>query len=321
MAYNTTIRTYNTYFTYKETDMSFAALKRNRTDLSKLVQQAQETSGTTNQRQSQDERFWQPTRDKAGNGYAVIRFLPGDAEAATPWIRYWDHAFKGPTGQWYIEKSLTSIGQQDPLSELNSKMWNSGIEADKAVVRQRKRNLRYVANVLIISDPSAPENEGQVKLYRFGKKIFDKIMDSMQPQFPDEAPVNPFDMWEGADFTLKIRKVEGYPNYDASAFKAPSALAGSDEDLEAIYDKQYDLTEWTDPKNYKTYDELKARLALVLGEQAPRTPKQEAALDLQDEIPNFDAPKPQPAAEIPTAESSMDDDDTMSYFAKLAAED
>lgn len=306
--------------------MSFAALKSKRTDLSKLVQQAQETSGTNTQRQSQDERFWQPTRDKAGNGYAVIRFLPGDAEAATPWIRYWDHAFKGPTGQWYIEKSLTSIGQQDPLSELNSKMWNSGVDADKAVVRQRKRNLRYVANVLIVSDPSAPENEGQVKLYRFGKKIFDKIMDSMQPQFPDEAPVNPFDMWEGADFTVKIRKVEGYPNYDASSFKAPATVPGTDEELEEVYNKQFDLNEWTDPKNYKTYDELKARLAMVLGEQAPRTVKQEAALELNDDIPNFPstsepvaevAPAPKPA----TAESSMDDDDTMSYFAKLAADD
>jgi len=307
--------------------MSFAALKKNRTDLSKLVQQAQETSGTTQTtRQSDDPRFWMPTRDKAGNGYAVIRFLPGDAEAATPWVRYWDHAFKGPTGQWYIEKSLTSLGQQDPLSELNSKMWNSGIEADKGVVRQRKRNLRYISNVLIVSDPSAPENEGQVKLYRFGKKIFDKIMDSMQPQFPDEKPVNPFDMWDGADFTVKIRKVEGYPNYDASSFKAPSAVPGSDEELEAIYNKQYDLNEWTDPKNYKSYDELKARLAMVLGEQAPRTVKQEAALELDDEIPDFssksapDAPTaPEPA--ITTAESSMDDDDTMSYFAKLAAED
>ena len=306
--------------------MSFADLKRNRTDLSKLVAQAQETSGTQTTRQSDDTRFWQPTRDKAGNGYAVIRFLPGDAQAATPWVRYWDHAFKGPTGQWYIEKSLTSIGQQDPLSELNSKMWNSGVEADKAIVRQRKRNLRYIANVLIVSDPSAPENEGQIKLYRFGKKIFDKIMDSMQPQFPDEAPVNPFDMWEGADFTVKIRKVEGYPNYDASSFKAPAALSSDESYLEDLYNKQYDLSEWVDPKNYKTYDELKSRLAMVLGEQAPRTMKQEAALDLDDEIPDFPSMRPTAAPSAPeptisTAESSMDDDDTMSYFAKLAAED
>jgi len=306
--------------------MSFAALKNNRTDLSKLVAQAQETSGSNTKRQSDDPRFWQPTRDKAGNGYAVIRFLPGDAEASTPWVRYWDHAFKGPTGQWYIEKSLTSIGQQDPLSELNSKMWNSGNESDKGIVRQRKRDLRYVANVLIVSDPSAPENEGQVKLYRFGKKIFDKIMDSMQPQFPDEKPVNPFDMWEGADFTVKIRKVEGYPNYDASTFKAPAAI-GEDTFMEDLYGKQHEMIEFTEPKNYKSYDELKSRLAMVLGEQAPRTQKQEAALELDDEIPQFpSAPAPEaaasaPAAKVSTAESKMDDDDTMQYFAKLAAED
>ena len=298
--------------------MSFANLKRNRTDLGKLVEQAQNATGGEQKRQSQDERFWQPTRDKAGNGYAVIRFLPGKEDNGTPWVRYWDHAFKGPTGQWYIEKSLTSIGQQDPISELNSKMWNSGIESDKTIVRQRKRNLRYIANVLIISDPSAPENEGQVKLYRFGKKIFDKIMDSIQPQFPDEAPVNPFDMWDGADFTLKIRKVEGYPNYDASSFKQPAAMPGDDDALEAIYNKQYKLSEWTDPKNYKTYDELKSRLAMVLGEQAPRTMRQEATLELEDEIPNFDAPKPQAAAEIPTAEA---EDDIMAKFKALANDD
>jgi hypothetical protein len=290
--------------------MSFANLKRNRTNLSTLVQKATETSG---QGSSNDDRFWYPQRDKAGNGYAVVRFLPALAEASTPWVRYWDHAFKGPTGQWYIEKSLTSIGLQDAIAEMNSKMWNSGIEADKAIVRQRKRNLRYVANVLVISDPAAPENEGQVKLYRFGKKIFDKVMDAMQPKFPDEQPMNPFDMWEGADFVLKVRTVEGYPNYDTSTFKSPIALFGGDEDkLEAVYNKQYDLSEWTDPKNYKSYDELKARLALVLGESAPRTVKQEVAMD------KMQAPAPMPTAENLSMD---DDDDTMSYFAKLANED
>ena len=308
--------------------MSFAALKSNRTDLSKLVEAASSGPGETKTDNRNDERFWQPTRDKAGNGYAVIRFLPGDAEAPTPWVRYWDHFFKGPTGQWYVEKSLTSIGQADPLSESNSKLWNEdGSEEAKRIVRERKRNLRYIANVLIISDPSAPENEGQVKLYRFGKKIFDKIMDSMQPQFPDEAPVNPFDMWNGADFTVKIRKVEGYPNYDASAFKSPSAMAGSDEDLEAIYNKQHDMNEWTDPKNFKTYDELKSRLAMVLGESAPRTVREQVSLDTSQAYtaPTAAAPTepvgaPQP--EISTAENTnLDEDDTMSYFAKLAADD
>ena len=308
--------------------MSFAQLKSNRTDLSKLVEAAQGQNGVQdNQRPAQDERLWQPTRDKAGNGFAVIRFLPGQADAPTPWVRYWDHAFKGPSGQWYIEKSLTSLGKADPLSELNSKMWNSGVESDKTIVRQRKRNLRYVSNVLIVSDPANPANEGQVKLYRFGKKIFDKINDAMVPQFPDEKPVNPFDMWEGADFTIKIRKVDGYPNYDASSFKSPSSLSDDESALEAIYDKQYDLSEFTDPKNYKTYDELRSRLALVLGESAPRTVKQEISLD--DEIPydNFKAAEPvskPPSAPAPspaTAENDIEEDDTMSYFANLAKED
>ena len=310
--------------------MSFAALKTNRTDLSKLVQAASSGPGEQTKTDNRnDERFWQPTRDKAGNGYAVVRFLPGDAEAPTPWVRYWDHFFKGPTGQWYVEKSLTSIGQADPLSESNSKLWNEdGSEEAKRIVRERKRNLRYIANVLIVSDPSAPENEGQVKLYRFGKKIFDKIMDSMQPQFPDEAPVNPFDMWQGADFTIKIRKVEGYPNYDASSFKSPAQVAGDDDQLEAIYNKQHDCNEWTDPKNFKTYDELKSRLALVLGESAPRTVREEVSLDTstpyvapQASAPAAAAPMAAPAPMATAENTALDEDDTMSYFAKLAADD
>jgi len=310
--------------------MSFAALKTNRTDLSKLVEAASSGPGEQTKTDNRnDERFWQPTRDKAGNGYAVVRFLPGDAEAPTPWVRYWDHFFKGPTGQWYVEKSLTSIGQADPLSESNSKLWNEdGSEEAKRIVRERKRNLRYIANVLIVSDPSAPENEGQVKLYRFGKKIFDKIMDSMQPQFPDEAPVNPFDMWQGSDFTIKIRKVEGYPNYDASSFKSPAQVAGDDDQLEAIYNKQHDCTEWTDPKNFKTYDELKSRLALVLGESAPRTVRENVSLDTstpyvapQASAPAAAAPMAAPAPMATAENTALDEDDTMSYFAKLAADD
>jgi hypothetical protein len=300
--------------------MSFANLKRNRPDLSQLVATAKEATGTTQTRESDDPRMWQPTRDKAGNGYAVVRFLPGKDTDGTPWVRYWDHAFKGPTGQWYIEKSLTSIGQQDPLSELNSKMWNSGIESDKTIVRQRKRNLKYIANVLIVSDPANPANEGQVKLFRFGKKIFDKLMDAMQPQFPDEAPVNPFDMWEGADFTIKIRKVEGYPNYDASSFKAPSAVSSDDAYLEEIYNQQHDTTEWTDPKNYKSYDELQKRLALVLGETTPRTPAARVAsqIELDDEIPSFE-PKSAPAPMMEEADEP--EDDIMAKFAALANDD
>jgi hypothetical protein len=305
--------------------MSFAALKRNTTDISKLVEAAEAVGGTN--KPSVDDRFWQPAVDKAGNGYAVIRFLPGDAEAATPWARYWDHGFKGPTGQWYIEKSLTSLGKPDPVSELNGKMWNEyhsfGLSEKEAqtIVRQRKRNLRYVANVLVISDPANPENEGQVKLYRYGKKIQDKIFQAMKPTFPDEAPVNPFDMWNGADFVIKIRKVEGYSNYDNSMFKSPAPLMGGDDaKLEALYNKQHQLTEWTDPTNYKSYDELKARLALVLGESAPLSTQQRVDLGNRAEPPRM---KETPAAQMRTAEkiSIEEDDDTMSYFARLANED
>ena len=305
--------------------MSFANLKRTRTDFSKLVAAAQSAGGEQQKKKYGDDRIWKPTVDKAGNGYAILRFLPATEGNELPWVRYWDHGFKGPTGQWYIERSLTSIGQQDPVSEMNTRLWNSGVESDKETVRQRKRRLHYVANVLVVSDPSAPENEGKVMMYQFGKKIFDKIMDQLQPEFPDEKPVDPFNFWEGADFVLKIRQVEGYRNYDKSEFRGASPLYDGDEEkLEAVYNKAYDLSEFSDPKNYKSYDELKAKLAQVLGEQAPRTVKEEVVLD--DEIPEFPRKAEAPAA-MPTAEAAMetasstDEEDTMSYFARLANED
>jgi hypothetical protein len=297
--------------------MSFANLKRGGTDLSKLVSEAEKSTGARDR--ITDERFWNSTRDKAGNGYAIIRFLPGKEENTVPWVRYWDHAFKGPTGQWYIEKSLTTLGQADPLSELNSKMWNESADGStqRKIVSSRSRNLRYVANIFVISDQLAPENEGKVKLYRFGKKIFDKIMAAMKPQFPDEKPIDPFNMWEGADFVLKISSelVSGkpLPKYDASYFKAPSALIdGNEAKLEAIYDMQHSIGEWVDPSTFKSYDELKARMNLVLGESAPRTIRETATLDNTMEAPT-----------IKTAENfSMSDgtgnDETMDYFAKLA---
>ena len=280
--------------------------------------------GDTQNKSYKDEREWKPTVDKAGNGYAIIRFLPAAEGQDIPWVRYWDHGFKGPTGQWYIEKSLTSIGQNDPVGELNSRLWNSGNDDDKETARKQKRRLHYVTNVYIVSDPSNPQNEGKVMIYKFGKKIFDKVMDLMQPQFPDEKPVNPFDFWDGADFVMKIRNVEGYRNYDKSEFRSPSPLLnGDDAGLENVYGQLHDISEFIDPKSYKSYDELKTKMYTVLGEQAPRTVKQSVALD--EEIPGFETrqrPAPQPVAAAPqqTAEA-VDEDDTMSYFAKLAAED
>ena len=297
--------------------MSFENLKRNRDQISKLVQAAENAGGgNTEKKNYTDERIWKPTVDKAGNGYAVLRFLPATEGQELPWARYWDHAFKGPTGLWYIENSLTSIGQADPVGELNSRLWNTGFDDDKAKARTQKRRLHYVTNVLVMSDSSAPHNEGKVFLYKFGKKIFDKIMDVMQPQFADEQPVNPFDFWEGADFKLKIRNVEGYRNYDKSEFSSQSALYdGDDNRLESLYSQLYDLNEFVDPKNYKSYNELKQKLERVLGEASmagAATIKQESMMN-----------DPAPALEPVTADQMnvADTDDTMSYFAKLANED
>ena len=307
--------------------MSFANLKSKRSAaISQLVAAAEKVGGGE-QKSYGDDRFWKPTVDKAGNGYAVIRFLPAPEGEDLPWVRYWDHGFKGPTGLWYIENSLTSIGQVDPVSEMNSVLWNSGREEDKSIARDRKRRLHYVANVYIVSDPSNPANEGKVMLFKFGKKIFDKIMDVMQPQFQDEAPVNPFDFWEGADFKLKIRNVEGYRNYDKSEFAKQSALLGGDDsELEDIYGKLHSLKDFIDPKNYKSYEELKAKLVRVLGETGtPMTTAEAVSLDEQDEGPKFkavEAKKPRAAKPVESEgpdEMPSEDDDTLSYFAKLAA--
>ena len=302
--------------------MSFSNLKRNRNSISDLVSAASVGDSPTEKKSYVDERQWKPTVDKAGNGYAVLRFLPAPEGNELPWVRYWDHGFKGPTGQWYIEKSLTSIGQQDPVGELNSRLWNSGIESDKETARTQKRRLHYVANVLVESDPANPQNEGKVFLYTFGKKIFDKIMDVMQPQFQDEDPVNPFDFWEGASFKLKIRNVEGYRNYDKSEFASPAPLLGGDDgELEQVYEQLFDLNEFTDPAQYKTYDELKARLALVLGESAPRTVQAENSLSaVREPTPIRSASAAEPEAVVANL-SDDGEEDTLSYFAKLAAED
>lgn len=294
--------------------MSFNDLKNKKNQLSKLIAAASDAGDQKSAATKSyvDERQWKPTVDKAGNGYAVIRFLPEAEGNDLPWVRYWDHGFKGPTGQWYIEKSLTSIGQSDPVSESNSKLWNSGNEPDKEIARERKRRLHYVSNIVVESDPANPQNEGKVFLFTFGKKIFDKLMDVMQPQFEDEDKVNPFDFWEGASFKLKIRNVEGYRNYDKSEFASPSPLSESESELEEIYESLYDLNEFTDPTSYKSYDELSARLALVLGEAAPSAGYNPA-------LEKSEAPAPRKTAPSPSLDES--EEDTMSYFSKLAAED
>jgi len=297
-------------------NMSISAL-RNQNSLDKLLQQVQKDDSPTTEKKSYvDERLWKPQVDKSGNGYAVLRFLPAIEGEEMPWVRVWNHAFQGPTGQWYIENSLTTLNQKDPVSEYNSQLWNSGVESDKEIARKQKRKLQYFANVYVVEDTMNPENTGKIMLYRFGKKIFDKLMEAMQPEFADETPINPFDMWEGANFKLKIRKVDGYWNYDKSEFESPSQLKSTDEELEAIYKKEHSLAEFLAPSNFKSYDELKTRLDTVLsGTVATKTA---AAMVEEDEVPFKPDFKSEPAPVMATADA--EEDDAMSYFEKLANE-
>jgi len=298
-------------------------------DFGKISQEFEKVANPQSESKSyQDDRFWKLDPDKAGNATATIRFLPRTIKVVDgnevmdelPWVRMYTHGFQGPTGKWYIENSLTTIGENDPVGELNSRLWNTGNEADKETARKQKRKLSYIANVLIISDPKHPENEGQVKLFKFGKKIFDKIMDKARPTFEDETPVNVFDLWEGADFKLRQRKVEGYPNYDQSVFMEPSALAGGDEQkLLKIVNSQYLLSEFMDRKNFKTYEELSRKLASVLdGGGAPTATAASMAEDEDYTPPAREQAKP--VTRVSVQATDDDDDEAMSFFKKIAQE-
>jgi hypothetical protein len=265
-----------------------------------------------------DDRFWSPTVDKAGNGYAIIRFLPAPANEDVPFVRLFDHGFQGPGG-WYIENSLTSIGKNDPVSEYNSKLWNSGIEANKEIVRKQKRRLHFISNIYVVTDSGNPANEGKVFLFKYGKKIFDKLKEVMEPQFQDEEAVNPFDLWAGANFKLKIRNVEGYRNYDKSEFDKPAPLLKDDEELEAVWKQEHSLKEFLAPSNFKTYEELQARLNRVLGEgtaAGARAKAEDTELpwneNEEDKAPSFKATHaPKYAAD------DDDEDEAMKMFADL----
>ena len=290
--------------------MSLEALKKSNS-LDKLLNAVKEDSAPQEKKSYVDERLWKPELDKSGNGYAVIRFLPSVEGEDMPWAKVWNHAFQGPTGQWYIENSLTTVGQKDPVSEHNTKLWNTGLESDKETARKQKRKLQYFSNIYVVSDSKHPENEGKVFLYRYGKKIFDKLMAAMQPEFEDETPINPFDFWEGANFKLKIRKVDGYWNYDKSEFETPSAL-GDDSVIEGIWKKQYALKEFTASTNFKSYEELKTRLDAVLS----GTVSVGNVTDTMD-----DEPIASPKVDTKPVESKQEDeDDTMDYFNKLASQ-
>jgi hypothetical protein len=314
--------------------MSFADLKNSSKfgfdRLNKEIDKLQATGG------SSDERFWKPEMDKSGNGYAVIRFLPAPDGEDLPWAKVWSHGFQG-TGGWYIENSLTTLGGKDPVSELNRTLWNSGLDSDKEIARKQKRKLSYYANIYVVSDPTNPSNEGKVFLYKFGKKIFDKIQAAMQPEFQDESPINPFDFWQGANFKLKIRKVEGYWNYDKSEFANPCLLDDkTDTELEEMWRSQHSLNEFMDAKNFKSYEELESRLNVVLGRGGKQKFDRETAesegdfngADIMSSRPSFaSTPRPTVETAAPVAVAATprvaptDDDDTLSYFARLAEED
>ena len=292
--------------------MSLAQLKK-QNSLDQLLGAAVAENKSPEKKSYVDERLWKPDLDKTGNGYAVIRFLPAVDGENMPWAKIWNHAFQGPTGQWYIENSLTTLNQNDPVSEMNSAYWNSGVESDKEIARRQKRKLQYFSNIYVVSDTKHPEHEGKVFLFRYGKKIFDKIMEAMQPAFDDEVAINPFDFWKGANFKLKIRKVDGFWNYDKSEFEAPTALFDNDDDIEKVWNKQYALNEFTAPTNFKSYDELKTRLNMVL---AGTTTVGNVTTLMEDE--------PVVSAVVDTKEEPApvtvedEDEDTMDYFQKLA---
>ena len=314
--------------------MSFASLKKKSGSFDKLTQQIEKMSKP--QGAGPDERLWKPGVDKSGNGYAVIRFLPEPEGEDLPWAQVWSHAFQGPGG-WYIENSLTTLGQKDPVGELNRTLWNSGLDSDKEIARKQKRKLSYYSNIYVVKDQLNPQNEGKVFLYKYGKKIHDKIVSSMQPQFEDEEPINPFDLWAGADFRIKIQTIGGYWNYDKSDFAAPSTLGGfDDEKLESLWKSQYSLKEFTDPSAFKSYEKLEERLNLVLnkGRTQVRTRDEQDEAVFDSPVGGFNDRDITPVAPVSQPDTTpsgfgakieelnkADDGPDLDYFAALANDD
>ena len=286
--------------------------------LNKLLDAAKGETAPQEKKSYVDERLWKPELDKSGNGYAVIRFLPAVSGEDLPWAKVWNHAFQGPTGQWYIENSLTTLNQKDPVSEHNTRLWNTGLESDKEIARKQKRKLQYFSNIYVVSDTKHPENEGKVFLFRYGKKIFDKVTAAMSPEFEDEKAINPFDFWEGANFKLKIRKVDGYWNYDKSEFDSPNPIKENDESIEQIWEKQYALKPFLAPENFKSYDELKSKLDKVLSGTRNTGTAEDVAIP---PVTNVAPVKTETVDNTPMADADEDSDETLSYFSKLAEDE
>ena len=286
--------------------------KKSKSGIEDLIKKMEDQ---TKAKDYKDDRFWRPEQDKSGNGFAIIRFLPPVDGEEVPWNKVYNHAFQG-TGGWYIENSLTTIAQKDPVSEMNSQLWNSGLESDKDLARIRKRKLTYISNIYVVSDPANPQNEGKVFLYKYGIKIYEKIEESMKPEFKDEEPINPFDFWKGANFRIKIRKVGGFTNYDKSEFDSQTPLLDDDSKMEKIWKSQHSLLPFTEAANFKSYDELKTRLNEVLGGDIRNsTPTQKTIEDVSESMgekkSSFKSKKP--------VEDDVDEEtDALSYFQKLA---
>jgi hypothetical protein len=312
--------------------MSFENLKKQSklgSLTSKLVKEVEKMNTISN---GVDERLWKPEVDKTGNGYAVIRFLPAPEGEELPWAKMYSHAFEGHGG-WYIENSLTTIGQKDPLGEYNRELWNTGTESNKEIVRKQKRKLNYYSNIYVVKDPANPANEDKVFLFKYGKKIFDKIMEAMQPEFEDESPINPFDFWQGANFKLKIVKKDGYWNYDKSEFGSIEPLLNDDEAMEAIWKKEYSLSAVTAPDQFKSYEELERRLNMVLGNKTSSTRSREVS-EQEDEYSSYEEESStenrvveeleksyaRSKAPVSKVESNNDEDDALSYFSRLVEE-
>jgi len=308
--------------------MSFKDLKKSSQDsMKRLLNEAEKLKKGGGESSYEDNRIWKPTLDKSSNGYAVIRFLPAVDGEDLPWVRQFSHGFQGKGG-WFIENCPTTIGQKCPVCEANNELWNSGVESDKGIARDRKRKLAYISNILVISDPSAPQNEGKVFLYKYGKKIFEKIEEKMHPQFQDEEAVNPFDFWKGADFKLKVRKVDGYINYDKSEFANPAPLFGGDDaKLEALWKTQFSLKDFTSPKEFKSYDELKRKFDSVIGGSVSASRRaEEIEEEIAEATEQWSAPTPSPksksAKEIKRENEEEEfSGDAMSYFERLARND
>ena len=293
--------------------MSFKDMKRKSvgsiSELTKKLETAEKKNSY------QDDRFWKPTLDKASNGMAVFRFLPAPENEDMPWAKLYTHAFK-VGGRWYIENSRTTIGEKDPVSEMNSELWNSGLESDKDIARDRKRKLSYISNILVLKDPGAPENEGKVFLYKYGVKIFNKIQEAMQPEFDDEDPINPFDYWAGANFKLKVRKVGGYINYDKSEFESPSeVLGGDDGKLEELWKTQHSLQAFVAPDQFKTYDELKKKLQEVVGDDIRATESDFVSTKTAEDV------VVEETVSSDNGEVEGEETDALSYFQRLGDDD